>query len=123
MTKQTKLELVQINAALAADNAALRKQVADLQLAAELRAAPAQDVAPASPPWEVSANAPAWQAERVVAMAKAKAAAMAGDMVMAAHARFTTRAAYVAPAWQAERALAMAAAKAAAIAGRCMVRA
>ena len=43
MTKQTKIELVQINAALAAENAALRKEVADFEMAADLAFVPGDE--------------------------------------------------------------------------------
>lgn len=75
MTKQTKLELVQINAALAADNEALRKQVADLQLVNEMHATPTRRVA---------YHMPQWQVDRAAAMATARAAAMAMRCVVRA---------------------------------------
>lgn len=73
MTKQTKLELVQINARLAAENADLRKQVADAALHVEMLSRPTQRVARHMPAYVM----PAWQQERAAAMAAAKAQAMA----------------------------------------------
>lgn len=85
MTKQTKLELVQINARLAADNAALRTQVADLEHNAriagelvEMLSRPTQRVARHMPAYAM----PAWQQERAANMAAARAAAMASNCVV-----------------------------------------
>lgn len=61
-------------AQLAADNAMLRKQVADLTLDLEL--ARAQQVAQTTPSRRVAAATPAWQAERAAQMALAKEMAM-----------------------------------------------
>lgn len=73
MTKQTKLELVQINARLAAENADLRKQVADASILVEMLSRPTQRVA---------RHMPQWQLDRAAAMAAAKAAAMASRCVV-----------------------------------------
>lgn len=59
----TKSELVRINAALAAENEALRKQVEDLKLEVSIHKAPGY-------------IAPQWQAERAKAMAAARDMAM-----------------------------------------------
>lgn len=67
MAKQTKLELVQINAALAAENEALRKQVADLTLIARMQHTPTRRVAHAMPQWQLD-RAAAMQAAREMAM-------------------------------------------------------
>lgn len=67
MTKQTKLELVQLNARLATENAALRKQVTDLELIVQLKHEPTRRVA---------AHMPQWQIDRASAMAAARALAM-----------------------------------------------
>jgi hypothetical protein len=84
MTKQTKLELVQINTRLAAENEALRKQVADLQHTASMRAAPA--IRTLSPEAEAiitsGIRAPQWQQDRAKAMAAAREAAMRTRMII-----------------------------------------
>lgn len=72
-TKQTKLELVQINARLAAENAALRTQVADLELIARMHTTPTRRVQHAMPQW---------QQDRATAMALAREAAMASRCVV-----------------------------------------
>lgn len=69
MTKQTKLELVQINTRLAAENEALRKQVADLELINQLKHTPTQRVARHMPQ-------PQWQVDRAAAMSAARDMAM-----------------------------------------------
>ena len=66
-TKLTKLALEQINARLAAENEALRKQVLDMQLEVEMHRAPTRRIA---------AHAPAWQLERAESMRQARAIAM-----------------------------------------------
>lgn len=73
MTKLTKVELVQINAKLAADNEALRKQVADLELIHQLKHTPTQRVA---------RHMPQWQADRAAAMAAARSMAVATRSVV-----------------------------------------
>lgn len=67
MATRTKLELEQINARLAAENAVLRKQVADLTLINEMQREPARRVA---------AHMPSWQVQRAEAMAAAREMAM-----------------------------------------------
>lgn len=79
MTKQTKLELTQINARLARDNEALRAQVADLTLKLEMMHA--EQAAHSTPTHRVQAHMPAWQAVRAQEMAAAKAIAMATGRV------------------------------------------
>ena len=83
MAKLTKLALEQINAALAAENASLRKQVGDLlmDLSYERAAHKAQLVAPA-PARRAQYAMPAWQVQRAEAMAAAKALAVAGGHVV-----------------------------------------
>jgi regulator of replication initiation timing len=73
MIKQTKIELVQINAALGAENEALRKQVADLTLIAAMHTQPTQRVA---------RHMPQWQQDRAAAMAAARNMAMQARIVV-----------------------------------------
>lgn len=80
MTKQTKLELVQINAALATENAALRKQVADLEHNARIAN---EIVATLSTPTQrVARHMPQWQQDRAQAMAAARDMAMRTRMTV-----------------------------------------
>lgn len=67
MARITNLELTQTNARLATENAALRKQVADLELIVAMQRTPTRQVAHAMP---------AWQAERARSMAAAREMAM-----------------------------------------------
>lgn len=67
MATPTKLELVQINKRLAAENEALRKQVADLEMVSRMTAIPTR---------RVMNHMPQWQVDRAVAMAAAREMAM-----------------------------------------------
>jgi hypothetical protein len=69
----TKLELIQTNAALASDNASLRKQVVDLSLQVAMLSASTQRVA---------RHMPQWQADRAAAMRAAREMAMAARCVV-----------------------------------------
>lgn len=75
MTRITKDALVRINAALASDNEALRKQVADLELITSMQRTPTQRVA---------RHMPQWQQDRAQAMAAARALAMSTGHVVRA---------------------------------------
>jgi hypothetical protein len=80
MTKQTKLELVQINARLAAENAALRTQVADLEHNARIAN---EIVATLSTPTQrVARHMPQWQVDRAAAMHAAREMAMRTRMAV-----------------------------------------
>ncbi|HEY4721062.1 MAG TPA: hypothetical protein VII92_04400 [Anaerolineae bacterium] len=87
MTKQTKIELVQINAALAAENAALRKEVADFEMAADLAASMLSRATARIHALEAQAPRTKrpleqWQVDRAQAMAAARALAMANHTVV-----------------------------------------
>ncbi len=75
MSRQTKLELSQVNTRIAAENEALRKQVADLQLNVELLTA---KVASCEAPAHRIARhtTPQWQIDRMAAMTAARELAM-----------------------------------------------
>ena len=77
MTKQTKLELVQINTRLAAENEALRKQVADLQHDARVAGDIVAHLSTPAPRYVT----PQWQIDRAIAMAAARDMAMRTRMV------------------------------------------
>jgi hypothetical protein len=116
MTKQTKLELVQINARIAADNASLIKQVADQALQIEMLQR------------QVGGLKDLISIHKEHAAKAAATPAPANDEFdnVAPHLQRPApapRAAYVMPAWQQERANAMAAAKAIAMATGRAVRA
>lgn len=67
MATPTKVELVQINSRLAAENEALRKQVADLEMLARMQSIPTR---------RIMDHMPQWQVDRAVAMAAAREMAM-----------------------------------------------
>lgn len=70
MSKLTKMELVQINARLAAENDALRRQVADLEHNARVAS---ELVAHLSTPTQrVARHMPQWQQDRAAAMHAAR---------------------------------------------------
>lgn len=73
MARITKLALEQTNARLAEDNAALRKQVADLELIVAMQRTPTRQVAHAMPTWQV---------ERARSMAAAREMAMRSGYVV-----------------------------------------
>ncbi len=70
MSSPTKLELTQINAKLATENATLRKQVADLEFICKLKHE--RTTAAPTPP----STTPQWQQDRLKAMAAARDMAM-----------------------------------------------
>ncbi len=77
MTKLTKLALEQTNATLATENAALRKQVADLEMILKL-----QHNRTASTPVRTKPDMPQWQVDRAAAMAATKQMAMSMGCVV-----------------------------------------
>lgn len=79
MSKLTKVELVSINARLAAENEDLRKQVADLTLTTELLYA-AHGTAPRTQRTQYAM--PQWQQDRAAAMQAARAMAMQSHCVV-----------------------------------------
>lgn len=87
MSKLTKVELVQINSKLAADNAALRAQLGAAQadiavLRKQVNEACAMVEAVSRPTMRVQQHMPAWQVARAEAMNAAKTIAMQSGRVV-----------------------------------------